>query len=205
MKIVKLDTNPAIYSGNSYLILGTWNKLSDVNTLVDTGSDDYIIRQIDKMNTGVGKKPLDKVILTHSHFDHVGAIKSLKKKYGAEILAIHKFDGVDRVLKDGELLLLGDNYFTVMHTPGHSSDSLCLYCKSDGVLFSGDTSIRIYKQDESYTNEYVESIRALSRLKINIVYPGHGEPITENPEKILHTSLQNMLESKKRFQTADNS
>lgn len=205
MKIVKLDTNPAIYSGNSYLILGTWNKLSDVNTLVDTGSDDYIIRQIDKMNTGVGKKPLDKVILTHSHFDHVGAIKSLKKKYGAEILAIHKFDGVDRVLKEGELLLLGDNYFTVMHTPGHSSDSLCLYCKSDAVLFSGDTSIRIYKQDESYTNEYVESIRALSRLKINIVYPGHGEPITENPEKILHTSLQNMLESKKRFQTADNS
>lgn len=204
MKIFNLETNPAIYSSNSYLILGTWNKLTDVNTLVDTGSDDYIIKQIEKINTGVGKKPLDKVILTHTHFDHVGAIKQIKKRFGPEILAMNKIDGVDRILKDGELLMLGDNYFTVIHTPGHSSDSLCLYCKSEGILFSGDTSIRIYKQDESYTPEYVETIRTLARLKIQTVYPGHGEAITEHPEKILQNSLHNMLESRNKFQTAEN-
>jgi len=203
MKIFNLVTNPAIYSSNSYLVLGAWNKLSDVNTLIDTGSDGYIIDEIEKINTGVGKKSLDKVILTHTHFDHVGAIKELKKRYGVEVLAMNKIDGVDRILIDGEMLLIGDSYFTVMHTPGHSSDSLCLYCKSEGVLFSGDTSIRVYQQDESYTPEYIESIRTLSRLKINVVYPGHGELITENPEKIISASLQNMLASRKKFQTTE--
>lgn len=197
MKIFNLKTNPAIYSSNSFLVLGSWNKLTDVNVLIDTGSDGYIIEQIEKINTGVGKKTLDKVILTHTHFDHVGAVKELKKKYGVEVLAMNKIDGVDRILKDGELLFLGDSYFTVMHTPGHSSDSLCLYCKSEGVLFSGDTSIRVYQQDESYTAEYIESIRALSRLKISVVYPGHGDPIVDNPEKIIHASLENMTMSRK--------
>ncbi len=198
MKIFNLETNPAIYSSNSFLVLGSWNKLTDVNVLVDTGSDGYIIEQIEKINTGVGKKTLDKVILTHTHFDHVGAIKELKEKYGVEVLAMNKIEGVDRILKDGEMLLLGDSYFMVVHTPGHSSDSLCLYCKSEGILFSGDTSIRVYQQDESYTPEHIESIRTLSRLKIKVVYPGHGDPIVDNPEKILQASLENMLLSRKR-------
>jgi glyoxylase-like metal-dependent hydrolase (beta-lactamase superfamily II) len=192
MKIFSLNTNPEIYSSASYLVLGSWNKISDVNAIIDTGSDDYIIQHIEKINTGVGKVPVNKVILTHNHFDHTGGINTLKKKYNAEVLAFTPFAGVDRLLKSGEVLFLGDEYFDIIHTPGHSSDSICLYCKSEGVLFSGDISIRVHSQDGTYTRDYVDSMEKLSRLKIKVVYPGHGEPITENPEKIIKTSLQNM-------------
>ena len=192
MKIISLKTNPAQYSSNTFLILGAWNKMGDVNALVDTGVDDYIIRDIKEINTGAGKIPINKVILTHTHFDHIGAVKELKKEFGAEIMAFTPFAGVDRLLKDREVLLLGSSYFEVIHTPGHSSDSICLYCKQHGVLFSGDTSIEISGSDATYTNDYIESIKKLSQLKISIVYPGHGKPIVDNPEKLVKNSMELM-------------
>jgi glyoxylase-like metal-dependent hydrolase (beta-lactamase superfamily II) len=192
MKVISLNTDPLIYSSNSYLVLGTWNKLSDVNTLIDTGTDGFIINEIERINTGVGKKPLDRVILTHSHFDHIGAVAELKSRYGVEVLAFNKFNGVDRILEDGELLRCGDGYLEVIHTPGHSSDSICLYCKQEKILFSGDTAIRIYPSDYSYTADFIRSIERLSMLQLDTIYPGHGNPMTENPEKILCESLFNI-------------
>lgn len=189
MKVIKLNTNPNLYSSNSYLLLGTWNKLDDVNALIDTGSDDYIINEIEKINKGVGKRPLEKVILTHTHFDHIGALKELKKKYSVEVMAFTKVPGVDRLLVDNELIKLGDDYFQIIHSPGHSSDSACIYCASERILFTGDTSIRVYSKDSTYTEEYIETISKLARLRVSIVYPGHGEPIDENPEGILYNTL----------------
>ncbi len=189
MKVIKLNTNPNLYSSNSYLLLGTWNKLEDVNALIDTGSDDYIIDEIEKINKGVGKRPLEKVILTHTHFDHIGALKELKKKYSVEVMAFTKVPGVDRLLVDNEMIKLGDDYFQIIHSPGHSSDSACIYCASERILFTGDTSIRVYSKDSTYTEEYIETITKLARLRVNVVYPGHGEPIDENPEGILHNTL----------------
>jgi len=190
MKVINLPTNEETYNCNPYLILGSWNKLEDINALIDAGADNYLVKEIEKQSTGVGKKPVDKVIITHNHFDHTGAVQMLKEKYGAEILAFIKFPGVDRVLKEGESFLLGDKRFEVIHTPGHSSDSICLYCADEGVLFSGDMTIRVYAQDGSYSDEYIKSIEKLSKLKINVIYPGHGEPITENPELIISNTLK---------------
>lgn len=189
MKVIRLNTNPNLYSSNSYLILGTWNKLEDVNALIDTGSDDYIIGEIEKINKGVGKRPLEKVLLTHTHFDHIGALKELKKKYSADVLAYIKVPGVDRLLVDNEMIRLGDDYFQIIHSPGHSSDSVCIYCAAEKLLFTGDTSIRVYSKDSTYTDEYIDTIDKLAKLKVNIVYPGHGEPISENPEAIIANTL----------------
>ena len=190
MKVIKLNTNPNLYSSNSYLLLGTWNKLDDVNALIDTGSDDYIIDEIEKINKGVGKRPLEKVILTHTHFDHIGALKELKKMYSAEVLAFTKVPGVDRILNDNEVIKLGDDYFRIIHSPGHSSDSACIYGPTERMLFTGDTSIRVYSKDSTYTEEYIETISKLARLNVDIVYPGHGEPIDENPQEIIAHTLK---------------
>ncbi len=192
MKVITLQSNPAIYSGNSYLVLGTWNKLSDNNVLVDTGSDNYIMHEIEKINTGVGKVPINMVLLTHNHFDHAGGVIPVKEKYGAKVISGTIFNGVDRLFVDGETIMMGDAYFEVIFTPGHSSDSICLYSKGERVLFSGDTSIRVNMSDGTYTEEAIKSMERLARLKIDIIYPGHGMPITENPEKIIHRSLLNM-------------
>ena len=190
MKIINLPTNPNTYNCNAYLILGSWNKLDDVNALIDTGSDGFIVSEIEKINTGVGKRQLDKIIVTHNHFDHTGGIKDIKEKIKAEVLAFNNFFGVDRLLVDGETLMLGDCLFQVLHTPGHSSDSICLYCKSEKVIFTGDLSIRVYTNDNFYTQDYIQSMERLARLDIKMVYPGHGAPMTENPEQIIKTTLR---------------
>ncbi len=189
MKIIRLKQNPSIYCGNSYLVLGTWNKISDVNALIDTGTDGYITSEIEHTNTGVGKSPIDKIFLTHNHFDHSGGVTKIKEKFNAKVYASITGQDVDFLLKDGEEIQLGDEYFEVIFTPGHSSDSVCFYCKKEKILFSGDTAIRINMQDGTYTDDYINTIKRLSKLKIDIIYPGHGDALTENPEKIIRNTL----------------
>jgi glyoxylase-like metal-dependent hydrolase (beta-lactamase superfamily II) len=196
MKIFKLETNPIIYSSNAYLVLGDWNKLDDINALIDTGSDGFIQAHIRNINTGVGKVQVNKIILTHTHFDHIGGVRTLQKLYNCQVLAYVEYEENIKKLRDGEVLHLGDNYFEIIYSPGHSSDSICLYNKSEGILFSGDTQIRINSTDGTYTPEFVNTIKRLAELKLTVIYPGHGEPIMENPERILQNTLQVINQSR---------
>ena len=90
---------------------------------------------------------------------------------------------------------MGDRYFEVIHTPGHSNDSLCFYCAEDGVLFSGDMPIHIMTVEGTYIPEYVEALDRIARLKIYIIYPGHGEPVTEQPLDMIRETLKNVRRS----------
>ena len=197
MKVIKLNTNPKIYSGNSYLLLGAWNTIEDINALIDTGSDDFIVEEIEKLYTGVGKNPVDKIVLTHNHFDHMGGTLSVKNKYKAKVYAkIYSGDLVDFIINDGDVIKLAEHEFFVIHSPGHSTDSICLYCEKEQVLFSGDTTLQIRNSNDSYTEDYLETIQKLAMLKINVIYPGHGDPITNNPEELLRITCKNVSESK---------
>ena len=197
MKVITVNTNPLSYSCKVYLLLGTWNTLDDVNTVIDTGADGYIIDQIKKINTGVGKKPVNNVIITHDHFDHTGGIRQLKEEFGVTVYAKTRFNPlVDKVLEDNQQIRIADRYFTVLHTPGHSSDSISLYCDAERMLFSGDTNLLVRDSTGTFTPEYAETLKRLAKLKLDIIYPGHGEPMKENPGGILHYSLNNVLKSK---------
>ena len=68
MKVICLKRNSMKYTCNAYLILGSWNSLQDTNTLIDVGIDASIINEIEKINTGVGKRPVEQIIITHEHF-----------------------------------------------------------------------------------------------------------------------------------------
>jgi glyoxylase-like metal-dependent hydrolase (beta-lactamase superfamily II) len=190
MRVVRLASNPNRYCCNSYLLLGDWSTIDDVNTVIDTGCDDYILQAIARVYTGVGKNPVDKVIVTHNHFDHIGGAVAIKKRYGAKVYAnIYTDNVVDCTIKDRDVLRLADRDFLVIHTPGHSMDSICLYCEDEQVLFSGDTSLCIRDAESTYAPEYIAAIERLSRLKIRVIYPGHGDPICENPEGMIKASL----------------
>ncbi|MBU0474447.1 MAG: MBL fold metallo-hydrolase [Bacteroidetes bacterium] len=197
MKVIQLKQNPNVYCGNSYLLLGEWNTIKDINAIVDTGSDDYFISEIEKIFTGVGKNPVEKVILTHNHFDHIGGAKALKKKYNAKVYAnILNENIVDYTIKDGDSINLAEHSFLVIHTPGHSSDSISLYCEKEQILFSGDTTLFIRDTNSSYTQDYFETIKKLSKLKIKVIYPGHGDPLNEHPEEIIKATLKNLRSCK---------
>jgi hydroxyacylglutathione hydrolase len=112
----------------------------------------------------LGDRIVAAVVLTHGHFDHLGAVKALVAHTGAPLLvhaedaqsittpvgsggAAFGFDATapppDRLLRDGDVVDAGDLRLSVLHTPGHTPGGICLF--GDGgesqppQLFSGDT------------------------------------------------------------------
>lgn len=195
MRITKIRTNEKVYSSNVYLIRGEFNGLKDVNTLVDTGGDGSIVDEIKKINTGAGKTPVAQIVLTHTHFDHTGGVKALKAEYNLKILACSREEYVDVVLKNGDIIFMGDRQFEVIHTGEHSQDSICLYGWEDRVLFSGDVPVDIKSSNGSYSRYFLSVLERLATFRIDVIYPGHGDPLHGGAKTILKT-LENVKNSK---------
>jgi len=195
MRVIQLARNPKNYTCRSYLILGEWNQLDAVNTLIDPGTDGYVLSEIEKIYTGCGKVAVEQVLLTHNHFDHAAAASLFRQKYGARVYGWVDGPGVDNLLKEGQLLKAGDDYLEVIHTPGHSSDSVAFYCQSQKLLFSGDTQLRIRTTGGKYTRDYVDTLLKLAQREIKLIYPGHDEPVSDNVRSIVLNTLQNVRNS----------
>ena len=193
MKIINLTEEKRLYTSNVYLVLGTWNAVQDVNTLVDVGRDHEVMRLIEEASTGVGKKRVEQVVLTHSHYDHTSLLPQIIKAYHPVVYAFsHSLPGVDHILTDGEVLKLGDRTFEVIYTPGHSSDSICLYCEEDRVLFAGDTPVLINSTDAGHEDVFIQALYELCKRGVKAIYFGHGEPLLENCSARLADSLKNV-------------
>lgn len=146
----------------------------------------------------------EKIINTHTHFDHIGGNEFLKKEYNLKI-AIHKSEKgflnnpaknlsdllgneiispeADLFLEDGDMIELGTNQFKVIHTPGHSPGGIALYNKDNKILFSGDTIFKTgvgrFDFSSSDKEKLIKSIKKLLKLDDDvIVYPGHGGKTT---------------------------
>lgn len=111
-----------------------------------------------KMIDMIGDIDLKYILLTHGHFDHIIGVKSVKEKYGAQVV-ISKEDepmlnssklslaafcnapqnnvDADIIVKDGDEITLGEIKIKVMATPGHTSGSVCYI--AENCIFSGDT------------------------------------------------------------------
>ncbi|MFA5347131.1 MAG: MBL fold metallo-hydrolase [Methanoregula sp.] len=193
MKILNLFTKGTQYTSNVYLVTGTWNTLNDVNTLIDTGRDTAILPGLMAASTGLGKKRIEQVVLTHSHYDHVTLLPLICDMFSPTVLAASPFlEGVDVILKGGETVRLGDRDFEIIYTPGHSNDSICLYCSQDGVLFSGDTPLVIHTTDGTYEPEFICALETLCSRDIRSIYFGHGPPLFDRCNEILKESLRNV-------------
>lgn len=165
---------------------------ADVLTLVDTGvagSEQLIFDHIEKMGKAPGD--LGRIILTHSHPDHIGSAPSIRERCGCEVLAhpaerawiedterqgrerpVPGFDRlvegpvkVDRLVTDGDLIGEGDGQMEVIHTPGHSSGSISLHLSADRALITAD-AVPIPKGMPIYDDvtSSVSSIKRLSRV-----------------------------------------
>lgn len=120
---------------------------------------------------------LEYIINTHTHFDHVLGNEQLKALTNARIV-MHKNSEMEKdvAVDDGDIITLGDLKIRVLHTPGHSKDSICLL--AENRLFTGDTLFvgscgRVDLPGGDATELY-ESLKRLASLGDDIeVYPGH--------------------------------
>lgn len=196
MQILSIKGQNDVYTSNVYLLLGEWKRIEDLNTLIDVGSDPSIIETLEATATGIGKKKIDQVILTHGHSDHTAVLPLIIKAYHPSVMAFsHYLDGVDRVLKNGDVIRAGDALLEVIHTPCHTEDSICLYNPDSGALFVGDTPVIIQSADGGYERRFYEALKNICNRKVKTIYFGHGEPLRHHVGERLFESLRNVRES----------
>jgi glyoxylase-like metal-dependent hydrolase (beta-lactamase superfamily II) len=199
VRVILLENSGRIYSSNAYLVLGDWSGIGDVNTLIDVGRDPAVLESLLRAPTGVGKTAVEQVVLTHGHYDHSELVGAVGALYHPQVCAFRgAVEGLDRTLADGDELQAGDRVFEVLHTPGHSSDSICLYCHREGALFAGDTPLLVNSADGTYEEGFAAALERICARNVRAIYFGHGAPLLADCNVRLRWSLEIVNKSVKR-------
>ena len=123
------------------------------------------------------KGELVAVFYTHGHSDHMADVGLLKEAFDVPIWS--GSPSADRILSDGEILNLGNQEWTVLHTPGHHPEHLCLI--SDSGLVAGDMVAGIgtilIPPGQGDMETYIEQLKRLLDLDPHLIFPSHGPVI----------------------------
>lgn len=171
-------------------------------------------------------KDIKTIVITHNHFDHVGSLSKMKEVSGASV-AIHPADAdyirgktkhmggsfMNAIIKlyqtiyrtkpvEPEILLKeGDTIgkYQVIHTPGHSPGSICLYNPESKVLFAGDDLQ--YKKGKLQSpgerlilepEKYIESMKKLLNYDVEVILTGHTAPVTSDANELLRDFVEGL-------------
>lgn len=134
--------------------------------IIDPGADYQKIKEV------IGDNKVLGVLITHSHFDHVGALRYFLTKRNVKI-----FKKSNTLEKEYEL---GKFKFECIYTPGHSNDSISFYFKEDNSMFVGDFIFKdtIGRCDlpTGSDSDMKKSIIKIKEYNNNInIYSGHGD------------------------------
>lgn len=181
--------------------------------VIDPGDDIAdVLALIQKHNLQVRQ-----IVITHAHIDHVGGAMKLKAATGAPILMNQKDEAllkmldmqatwigmkppgavqVDEAVGEGRILKVGNLSSTVIHTPGHTEGSICLYFPEQKTLMAGDTLFAgSIGRTDLPGGSYEKIIRSLHNQLMQLpdetqVVPGHGPATTIGEERETNPFLQ---------------
>ena len=168
--------------------------------VVDPADDvDHIVRLADKNALNINR-----IINTHGHVDHVMGNAEMKEKTGADIL-IHQDEAeyltkigdywlnmfnarksppADGVLMDGDTILIGEDAWQVLHTPGHTPGGICLYNKAFDLCLTGDTLfVESVGRTDGPRSSYAQMMNSIKEKLMVLpddtqIFPGHNYGMT---------------------------
>ncbi len=177
--------------------------------IVDPGCKNPVQQQHLKHYIAENNLRPEYIVLTHGHFDHVAGVAWAKSEFSCPVL-MHEDDlflvrdavqhaslfGIkmenppmpDRYLADGDHLTLGKTDISILHVPGHSPGSICLYIPSDSLLICGDVLFRgSIGRTDLFGGDYDELISGIREKILTLprdteVWPGHGPSTTIGAE-----------------------
>jgi glyoxylase-like metal-dependent hydrolase (beta-lactamase superfamily II) len=165
------NPSPLTLQGTNTYVVGRW--------VVDPGPADP--RHLDAVERVVGGR-MEGIVLTHGHADHSEAAAPLAERAG----------GVS-VVRPGDGEEVGP--FRALATPGHSPDHVCLV--ADRLCFTGDTVLGegsvFIAPGEGSLSAYLDSLRCLRALELDVLCPGHG-PYVRDPRAKLDEYLAHRAE-----------
>ena len=184
MNISNLAEQAEDFTGNIWYIDGSEKILVDLGT----GDSWKSIRELEEV---------DKIVITHSHYDHVDNLTKVEEKYSPEIYA-YKPENLEvdaKKISEDSRLTLSDTEFQVIHTPGHKDDSVCLYSEEEKILFTGDL---IFPEggfgrtdiEEGDRELLINSIKKITALDVDTFYPGHEDMVGQNANEQIQSSLE---------------
>lgn len=163
---MKIETIKVGYlKTNCYLIIKNQKCI-----IVDPGDEfEKIKNKIDTLKLN----PI-KILITHHHFDHVGALEDIMQNYKIDMIDFNNYKN------DNETIEIEDFKFKMIYTPGHKSDLITYYFFEENKMFCGDfifkNDIGRFDLDTGNKEEMLESIKKIKNYpKSTIIYPGHGD------------------------------
>lgn len=202
------------YQENTFLVYDD----SGACVVIDPGmSDEAENNYLDDFVTSNNLK-VNKILLTHTHVDHIAGLEWACSKYGAPVLLHHdaedilrssaiyasvmgfEIGDVDHVplsfVADGETIPFGNSQLEARLVPGHAAGSLVFCLHSDKAVFTGDALFcRSIGRTDLPTGDYETLIQRLRSQVLTLpteytVYPGHGPKTTVGDEKLYNPFLQ---------------
>lgn len=204
------------YDSNVYL-------LEDEDpVLVDTGTGMYADSTLEEVSKVMPLKRIGRIMLTHSHYDHIGGASAFQKATGARLflheaeaeplmagdysLTVSQMFGESvsnldiEPLKSGQKLSLGSTELEVLHTPGHSPGSISLIDRKGMNGIVGDTvfcdgGVGRWDLPGGNLAELRSSLKMLRDLGLKNLYPGHGPYAEDDAEAHLGMAAEYITEA----------
>ena len=194
--------NPGPMTGsgnNTYLMAGRHGS----STLIDAGVGEPA--HLADLASALGRNRLEAVLVTHGHPDHASGAPGIAAAHPAAAFRKRAWPGEDekyavawRALGEGDVVEVGDERLTTLHTPGHSPDHLAFWHEDSGTVFTGDlvvkgSSVMIHSSRGGDLGQYLASLERLLTLRPARLLPAHG-PAIDDPQTVLSGYVAHRLQ-----------
>lgn len=141
--------------------------INDLCIVIDPGDDFELIKEV------IGNKKVLACLITHYHFDHIGALNEVKNFYKCQVIDY----------KSNKIQNIGPFHFELILTPGHKEDAVTYYFKDEKKMFVGDfifrDSVGRCDLEGGSIKDMIKSIELIKSYDKDItLYPGHGNKTT---------------------------